>query len=199
MIFIDGAWLQRWGNTGLVESKIGSFLYKIFSDEIGNGETQLNHPNIYRQLMEQMQVDIPNFRTREFAYSKKFADTSFAVPAFWLSISQFPRRFLPETLGLNLAMELSGVGSSYRTARDELRFYGFNTLFVDLHNTIDNVSSGHSAMAVDTIETYMDEIFNLYDKHYMQKQWQRIWTGYRALSITKQNWRQWFIKPRYLN
>jgi hypothetical protein len=46
------------------------------------------------------------------------------------------------------AMELPGIGSAYRTAKHELKHHGFATLFVELHNTIDNVSSGHSAMAI---------------------------------------------------
>ena len=197
MILIDGAWLQRWGNVGLVDSKIGALFYKIFSDEIGNGDTSLNHPNIYRDLMRQMDVDLPDFRTREFAYFERFTNAAFSVPAFWLSVSQFPRRFLPETLGLNLAMELSGVGGAYRTARDELRRHGFSTLFVDLHNTIDNVSSGHSAMAVEAIEIYMDEFLNTYSPSVVAIHWRRVWTGFCALPIQKRSWKELFASPRY--
>lgn len=197
MIFIDGGWIQRWANAGLVETRIGALLYKIFSDEIGNGDTRLNHPNIYRDLMQQMNVPLPDFRTQEFASSRLFGDLSFEVPAFWLSLSQFPRRFLPETLGLNLAMELSGVGGAYRTARDELRHYGFNTLFVDLHNTIDNVSSGHSAMAMQAIEIYMDEVLCACDREMAAMHWRRVWTGFRALSIPKRSWKEMLAAPRY--
>lgn len=198
MILIDGAWLQRWGNVGLVDSKIGALFYKIFSDEIGNGDANLNHPKIYRDLMRQMDIDLPDFRTREFAYFEHFTNASFSVPVFWLSVSQFPRRFLPETLGLNLAMELSGVGGAYRTARDELRHYGFSTLFVDLHNTIDNVSSGHSAMALEAIELYMDGFLNGYSPSLVATQWRRVWTGFCALSSPKRSWKELFASPRYV-
>ena len=198
MILIDGAWLQRWGNVGLVDSQIGALFYKIFSDEIGNGDVNLNHPNIYRDLMRQMDIDLPDFRTREFAYFEHFTNASFSVPVFWLSVSQFPRRFLPETLGLNLAMELSGVGGSYRTARDELRHYGFSTLFVDLHNTIDNVSSGHSAMALEAIELYMDGFLNGCSPSLVATQWRRVWTGFCALSSPKRSWKELFASPRYV-
>jgi Iron-containing redox enzyme len=197
MILIDGAWLQRWGNAGLVDSPIGALFYKIFSDEIGNGQAQLNHPNIYRDLMRQMAVDLPELRSREFAYFDRFTHAAFSVPVFWLSVSQFPRRFLPETLGLNLAMELSGVGGAYRTARDELRHYGFSTLFVDLHNTIDNVSSGHSAMAVDAIELYMDTVLHMGSPCLVDAHWRRVWTGFQALSTPKRSWTEWFTRPRY--
>ena len=197
MIFIDGAWLQKWGNAGLVETKVGAILYKIFSDEIGNGNVVENHPNIYRALIKEMQVELPDFRSRDFAYAEMFDDDAFAVPTFWLSLSQFPTRYLPETLGINLAMELSGVGSSYRTARNELKHHGFNTLFVDLHNTIDNVSSGHSAMAIDAIKYHMDDVMALRDPSLVAQHWQRVWTGYRSLSKPEKSWAEYFKKPRY--
>lgn len=197
MILVDGAWLQRWGNAGLAESPIGALLFKIFSDEIGNGDTALNHPNIYRALMSQMGITLPDFRSLEFSQWARFDDGAFSVPAFWLSLSHFPRRFLPETLGLNLSMELSGVGGAYRSARDELRHFGFSTAFVDLHNTIDNVSTGHSAMALEAIQLYMDGIISLCDRRVVATHWQRIRVGYCALAEPRQRWRDLIIKPRY--
>lgn len=197
MILVDGGWVQRWTNAGHVDTPIGTLLYKIFSDEIGNGDTALNHPNIYRKLMRQMEVDLPDFRTRAFAQSELFSDASFEVPAFWLSISQFPRSFRPETLGLNLAMELSGVGGAYRTARDELKHFKFDTLFVDLHNTIDNVSTGHSAMALEAIELHMDEVLSTGSSTALDTHWRRVWTGFCALAIPSRNWKEMFSKPTY--
>lgn len=197
MILVDGAWLQKWGNAGLVETRLGTLLFKIFSDELGNGDPQLNHPNIYRKLMAQMGVELPEFRSREFSQWDGFADEAFDVPAFWLSLSQFPRRFLPETLGLNLAMELSGVGGAYRTAHDELRHYGFSTLFVDLHNTIDNASTGHCALALDAIEQYMDEVVQSGDVTRIAERWKRIWIGFRSLSPRPKRWRERFKRLAY--
>lgn len=197
MILVDGGWVQRWTNAGHVDTAIGTLLFKIFSDEIGNGDTALNHPNIYRDLMRQMGVDLPDFRTRAFAESERFSNASFEVPAFWLSISQFPRLFRPETLGLNLAMELSGVGGAYRTARDELKHFNFDTLFVDLHNTIDNVSTGHSAMALEAIELHMDEVLSTGSVASVEAQWRRVWTGFRALAIPRRSWKEMFSKPAY--
>jgi hypothetical protein len=78
-------------------------------------------------------------------------------------------------------MELSGVGGAYRSARDELRHHGFSSHFVDLHNTIDNVSSGHSAMALEAIQLYMDSIIGTLDRSDVDRHWQRVWTGYLSL------------------
>ncbi|WP_156429896.1 iron-containing redox enzyme family protein [Burkholderia sp. FL-7-2-10-S1-D7] len=194
MIFIDGAWLQKWGNAGLVETDIGSHLFKIYADEIGNGNFAWNHPNIYRALIGQMGVELPDFRTREFVEWQGFRTSAFEVPVFWLSISLFPRAYLPETLGLNLAMELSGVGGSYKTAHDELRHYGFSTLFVDLHNTIDNVSTGHSALALEAIALHMDQVVRNGDARSVAERWRRVWTGYRALTPRGRKWTELF-KP----
>ena len=197
MIFVDGAWLQHWTRAGLVDTPVGALLYKIYSDEIGNGLVELNHPAIYRKLMRQMGIEMPDFRTREFTRFSRFDETAFDVPAFWLSVSQFPRRFLPETLGLNLAMELSGVGGAYRTARDELRNYGYDTLFVDLHNTIDNASTGHSALALQAIELHMDPFVTACNPPEIRSQWQRVWVGFCALASPKQSWTEVFKRPRY--
>jgi len=197
MILVDGSWIQNWTAPGLVDTKIGSSLYKIFSDEIGNGDTDLNHPNVYRQLMSQMNVSILDHRTLDFANSDIFEDDAFMVPTFWMAISAFPKRFLPETLGLNLAMELSGVGGAYLKARDELAFYEFSTLFVDLHNTIDNVSTGHSALAAEAIVEHMDKILGTGDLVTIQRHWRRVWTGYRSLAIPRVSWKEIFARPAY--
>jgi hypothetical protein len=83
---------------------------------------------------------------------------------------------------LNLAMELSGVGGSYRNGIDTLRHHGFDPCFVVLHNNIDNVSTGHTRMAIDAIKCHMDEMFARGGTPLVEEHWRRIWTGYRALA-----------------
>jgi hypothetical protein len=197
MILIDGGWLRRWGSAGLVESRIGALLYKIYSDEIGNGDPVLNHPNVYRDLIREMGVELPPHTSEAFAHSTLFDDRDFLVPTFWLSISMFPRRFLPETLGLNAAMELSGVGGSYRTAKDELVHHGFSAQFVELHDTIDNVSSGHTAMAIRAIELHLDGLMRAGDPAIVDAHWRRVWTGFRALVPPTPSWKERLVRPRY--
>jgi hypothetical protein len=181
MVLVDGAWLQRFAAVTLNRGHIGSLLYHIYADELGNGSSRENHPNVYRELMVQMGVDLPEFGTKAFTTWEGFDDDSFQVPTFWLAISRFPREFLPELLGVNLAMELSGVGGTYRQGRDTLRAHGFSSAFVDLHNTIDNVSTGHTAMALQAITLYLDEIAARGSREDVNSEWMRVWTGYRAL------------------
>ncbi|GGU84581.1 iron-containing redox enzyme family protein [Lentzea flava] len=145
LTLIDGAWLQGFTDYGHASSEHGYFLFEIYFDELGNGVPSLNHPLIYREVLGEMGVHLPDTDSPEFANWPGFRDGSFALPVYWLSIGRLPQTFLPEIFGLNLAMELSGVDGSYQRASIALKHHGFSTRFVDIHNTIDNVASGHSA------------------------------------------------------
>jgi hypothetical protein len=182
MVLIDGAWLQRVGQVGSCGGEVGRRLYKIYLDEVGGGDVRENHPNLYRELMAAMDVALPAFGTPEFAHWPRFADASFRLPAFWLAISLFPQAFLAETLGLTLAVELSGVGGTYRTTSDALRHHGFPSTFVDVHNTIDNISSGHTALAHEAIKAHLDEGLEQGGPDEVQRRWRRVWTGWLAIT-----------------
>jgi len=181
MVYIDGAWLQRIGQVGLRDSPVAAKLQAIYLDEVGGGDPRENHPNLYRELMEAMGVEMPPFGTRAFAHWAGFEDASFRLPVMWLCLSQFPRQFMPELLGFNLAVELSGVGGSYRTSSDALRRYGYPSTFVDVHNTIDNITSGHTALAFDAIRLHLDETMDHGGPDEVQRRWKRVWTGWRAI------------------
>ncbi|QYX79566.1 iron-containing redox enzyme family protein [Streptomyces akebiae] len=182
LTMIDGAWLQGFTDYGLASSDIGHSLFETYWDELGNGHTRLNHPLIYRELLVDMGVELPPTGSAEFARWPGFRDGSFELPVFWLSIGRFPQTFQPEVLGLNLAMELSGVGGSYRRARLALREHGFSTRFVDIHNTIDNVATGHSAWAADAIDTFMSSSAAGSGAPARETAWRRLRAGYRSLN-----------------
>ncbi|MEW9553634.1 iron-containing redox enzyme family protein [Nonomuraea sp. NPDC050783] len=178
---IDGSWLSGFTDYRQASSDFGHFLFATYWDELGNGERRLNHPLIYRGLMREMGFDLPPTASLEFADWPGFRDESFELPVYWLSINRFPRRFLPETLGLNLAMELSGVGGTYRRERSNLRAHGFSSQYFDIHNTIDNVATGHSAWAADAIEVYLAELSSRLGTEAAEKSWERIRVGFRSL------------------
>lgn len=182
LTLIDGAWLQGFTDYEHASSEPGHFLLETYWDELGNGEPRLNHPLIYRQVLAEMGVDLPATASWEFAHSPLLRDESFALPVYWLSVGRLPRTFLPEILGLNMAMELSGVGGSYRRARIALKTYGFSTRFVDIHNTIDNVATGHSAWAADAVDTYLAAIAASQGTRAQAAVWDRVRAGYRSLS-----------------
>ncbi|MFD0306428.1 iron-containing redox enzyme family protein [Streptomyces sp. NPDC127119] len=181
LTLIDGAWLQGFTDYELASSEHGCFLFETYWDELGNGVTSLNHPLIYRQVLAGMGVELPATASEEFARWPGFDERSFALPVYWLCVGRYPQTFLPEVLGLNLAMELSGVGGGYRRAHTALRKYGFSTRFVDIHNTIDNVATGHSAWAADALDAYLASVLKTHGTEAQAAAWQRARTGFRSL------------------
>jgi hypothetical protein len=181
MVYIDGAWLQRMGQVAFRDSPVAQRLHAIYLDEVGAGDVRENHPNLYRELMAAMGVEMPPFGSHEFAHWPGFDEAAFRLPVMWLCLSQFPRQFMPELLGFNLAVELSGVGGSYRTSSEALRRYGYASTFVDVHNTIDNITSGHTALAFDAIRLHLDEAMEHGGPEEVQRRWKRVWTGWRAI------------------
>ncbi|MEV4756232.1 iron-containing redox enzyme family protein [Micromonospora sp. NPDC049559] len=182
LTLIDGAWLQGFTELSLASSQVGAPLFETYWDELGNGQVPLNHPKIYRDVLRDMGIELAPTGSREFAYDPRFEDASFRRPVYWLCLGKLPLTFLPEILGMNLAMELSGVGGSYRTARRFLKHYGFSTQFVDIHNTIDNVSTGHSAWAADAIDSHMSRVVARSTGSEREDVWRRVRIGYESLA-----------------
>jgi len=180
VILIDGGWLQGMASPALIHTTVARMLFHVLVEEIGEGKPQEHHANVYRDLLAAMGEKAPPVESWEFARWPRLLDASFEVPTLWLSISCFPRHFLPEILGLNLAVELAGVGGPYMEARDTLRKYRYPTLFVDVHNAADNVSVGHSAWAMNAIRRYMDEVADRDGPHNVDRIWHRVWSGVRA-------------------
>jgi hypothetical protein len=182
LTLIDGSWLQGFTDYDHASSELGRFLFETYWDELGNGQPRINHPRIYRELLNEMSVELAATNTREFAESSLLRDVSFELPVYWLCIGRFPRTFMAEILGLNVAMELSGVGGSYRRARLALKHHGFSTRFVDIHNTIDNVATGHSAWAADAVDTYIAAVGNTHGHEAQEAAWQRVRAGFVSLN-----------------
>ncbi len=180
LILIDGSWLQNITNVGVIHTAVGGALFQILFDEVGVGDARHHHANLYRELLAEMGGAIPPFDSLDFAHWSGFDDSSFDVPTFWLAVACFPRLFLPEILGLNLAVELAGIGGPYLEAYDTLKFYGFNTWFVEVHNAADNVSVGHTASAMNAIKAYMDDIATREGRQNLDRAWLRVWTGVRS-------------------
>jgi Iron-containing redox enzyme len=180
LILIDGGWLQGMASPALIHTTVGRMLFHVLVEELGEGKPKEHHANIYRDLLAKMGVNPAPVDTWEFAKWSRLDDSSFDVPTLWLTISCFPRHFLPEILGLNLAVELAGIGGPYMEARDTLRQFGYPSLFVDVHNAADNVSVGHSAWAMNAIIRYMDEVAEREGPHSLDHTWHRVWSGVRA-------------------
>ena len=123
---------------------------------------------------------MPPTDSLDFAMQPALRDFAFDLPLLTLSVSMFPKTFLPEIIGVNLAIELSGLGKGYMEIIDELRYWKIDPYFFTLHLTIDNIASGHTAVAMETVHLYLDQILHIQGQQAMQDEWQRIWVGYLA-------------------
>ncbi len=74
------------------------------------------------------------------------------------------------------------MGGTYRRARLALKRYGFNTRFVDIHNTIDNVATGHSAWAADAVDILLAGLPEAPGPGSRAETWERVRAGYRSLN-----------------
>lgn len=182
LTLIDGSWVGGFTDYEQASSDVGRFLFEIYWDELGNGQPSLNHPRIYRELLDEMGVQLPPTHSRAFAESRLLKEWSLELPVYWLSISKFPLTFVAEVLGLNVAMELAGVGGGYRRTRMALQHHGFSTSFVDIHNTIDNVGTGHSAWAADAVDAYMNALANAQGRKAQLAAWHRVRVGFASLT-----------------
>lgn len=181
-ILTDGAWLQssHWLAYHPTHA-IGGLLEKIYLDEIGNGILEQNHPFIYQQLLDSVNIKLPPVHTREFVGHPGFIGGAFDIPVYLMAIAKSPSAFLPELLGLNMAIELSGLGNVYLRLSAALRYWGIDSAIIDVHTAIDNLASGHSALAMKAIQFYLDEIASCSGKAAVDLHWRRIYTGYCSL------------------
>jgi hypothetical protein len=181
LFLVDGCWLQKIGEIAPAYPRVVAGLLEILADEIGDGEPMHNHANVFRKLLHDEAVVLPEIETQAFVRSSLFIDAAFELPVYLLAISLHPRAYLPELLGLNLAIEMSGLGGFYMRLIDELRYYGFDPTIISLHLSIDNLSSGHAAIARDIIPSFMADVRAGQGEDAMHQAWRRLWTGYRSL------------------
>ena len=185
-VLVDGCWLQNTAQAGNSHSRLAAALFGIYADEVGNGHTRLNHPNVYRRLLQSLNIDLPPLNDPAFSAYPGFLDAAFDLPVYLLAISHFPKTFLPEIIGLNLAIELSGLGARYLRLVDELDHWGIDATIIRLHISIDNMAGGHAAIARDVVKLYLDQVLSCSGEAEMQQHWRRIWTGFLSLnSVSK--------------
>jgi len=113
----------------------------------------------------------------------EFRDAAFDLPVYLLAMGLLTEERRPEILGLNLAIEMSGLGASYLRAIDILRYHGMDPTLIQLHLSIDNPASGHTARARDAITLYLDAIRRREGHAAMNVAWLRIWLGYQSLNV----------------
>ncbi|MDQ3563481.1 MAG: iron-containing redox enzyme family protein [Pseudomonadota bacterium] len=183
LILVDGCWLRNVGCLYACHPGIAAGLVKIYADEVGGGDHDASHAAIFRELLRSEGIDLPEVSSDEFIRYGKFTSSIFELPLYLLSISQYPRTFLPELLGLNLAIELSGLGAFYMGLVDELSYWRIDPRIITVHIASDNLASGHAALAKAAIGTYLDELGASYGEREVQRHWRRVWRGYVSLRV----------------
>jgi len=182
MILIDGCWLQNSQILQHTNPEISEILFSIYCDEIGNGQLQHNHCYIFQELLDSLSIDVPPVYCTAFIKHSKFINSAFDLPSYMLALSLHSERFLPELLGLNMAIELSGLGKSYMQLIDDWNYWGIDSTIANIHISIDNFVSGHTFLAKKAIQLYLDNILKQSgDTKVRDRHWRRIYTGYASL------------------
>ncbi len=178
--YVDGAWLGHIGKvtTPFELRKAMKGAWQILSEEFGDGDLEKNHVHVYHKLLETIAPGFPTAEVLDFGHPRHRLDST----AIWkaaiaqLIVSLFPAQFLPEILGFNLHFE--AISMDTLKAGKELKEVGIDPYYFILHISIDNASSGHSAIAIEVVCEYMDYIFKVEGKEAAQKAWEKLQAGY---------------------
>jgi hypothetical protein len=182
-VLVDGAWLAGVAGASSQLKPWHLELIKIHEDELGNGDPVQNHPRIYRRLLESLEIDLPAVADPAFAHDPRIHSQAFAFPSYMVAIGWHYAEFEPECLGLNLAIELSGLGSGYQQVIESMRQARIDPLIAELHLSIDNLASGHARRARDAIVLFLENIARTEDRPGVMRAWERIHRGFLSYRV----------------
>jgi hypothetical protein len=172
---VDGAWLRNATPAGPID-EVHSLLLAIWMDEAGNGRPELNHGNVYTDLLHSVGIYPDKINTRAYAYDPLLLDSAFTVPLFELVVSQFSELYFPEILGMTLWLEWEVL--ELKQTIKLYDYFGLNAQFHRLHVGIDNAADGHGAKVRQAVQLYLDQVRAESGEEAMQAHWSRIWNGY---------------------
>ena len=178
---VDGAWLRNVGRVGPID-EVHALLFRVWMDELGDGDPKLNHSNVYTDLLHSVGVYLEPVSSRAYVENDAIVDSAFTSPLFQLAVAEFSEDYLPEILGMTLYLEWAVV--AVKPQVEIMKALGIDPLFYSLHIGIDNAATGHGAMAKRAVELYLDEVRASAGDRTMQQTWARIWDGYVAFATT---------------
>ncbi|KAI5839458.1 hypothetical protein DFP73DRAFT_561702 [Morchella snyderi] len=178
--YIDGAWLGYINKitTPFALRRTVKDAFQVLSEELGDGDLAKNHVHVYRQLMTEIEPGLPPGDSEDFIHPRH----QISHVCIWkaaltqLLISLFPHEFLPEILGFNMHFE--GVSLETLKAAKELKELSINPYYFLLHISIDNADSGHTAMAMQTVDGYIEHVRKSYGDSAAQQAWRRVQAGF---------------------
>lgn len=185
---VDGAWLGHVHRitTPFHLRSVTKNAWQVLSEELGDGDLSKNHAAIFRTLLQNIgaqlpEADSPEFIEADFQFGVGEAAEA-AAEKLWkgstaqLLISLFPTEFLPEVLGFNMHFECL-TWDTVRASR-ELREMRLDDYYFLLHISIDNSDSGHTAMALQVVVDYLEQIRAEQGEEAVQQAWKRVQIGY---------------------
>ncbi len=177
---LDGCWLQRFSSAATSHTELAAGMLKIYSHEIGDGDHAQHHGNAYRDLMQSLGIYMPEVGSFKFVEQSDIADSAFSYPVFLLSISQFPRSFAPEILGLSLFHYVCGICPLYLALRDQLEALGAATRFLAMHR-LERSLDGLALTVVNMVRRWMEQTGGDLDH------WDRIRRGFSVAQLASQD------------
>jgi hypothetical protein len=133
--------------------------------------------------MASLDVHLPKIGDPAFVKDARIHSSAFDFPSYMVAMGWHYTQFEPECLGLNLAIELSGLGSGYQRVIASLRKAGIDPLIAELHLSIDNLASGHARRARDAIVLFLENIARTEGPDGQKKAWERIHQGYLSYAV----------------
>ncbi|KAH8698159.1 hypothetical protein GQ44DRAFT_633206 [Phaeosphaeriaceae sp. PMI808] len=179
---VDGAWLAHVHKitTPFPLRGITKDAWQVFSEELGDGDVSKHHVRLYRHLLAEVGLQLPDCDSAEFIRLAQWEDMENAraweAAVGQLVISLFPHEFLPEILGFNMHYELITLDTL--RAVYELKPLGIDPNYFLLHISIDNADSGHAAMATHTVIRYLEIVRSTEGEGAVEDTWRRVQAGY---------------------
>jgi hypothetical protein len=180
-MLLDGCWLQGFVDAIRAGLEECGWLFRIYASEMGDGHLAWNHNYIARRIYESRLGTPPLPATDR----RLFDDVRVGVvPVVYMSMALNTHRFLPELLGLNLAIEARGVCGWYiATWKQHVREGDrWAALYNRLHNSIDNYASGHTKWSLAAVQSFLGRVRDAAPSA-LDEQWQRVWLMWRLLEI----------------
>ncbi|KAL5320679.1 hypothetical protein ACEPPN_011489 [Leptodophora sp. 'Broadleaf-Isolate-01'] len=168
--FVDGAWLGHIHRitTPFALRGVIKMAWQVLSEELGDGDLEKNHVHIYRNLLRDIGSNIPDGDSIDFIDSHTGMDD---ISTWKAAVTQ-----LLVSLGFNLHFEQLTLETLKATR--ELPLFGISAYYFLLHISIDNADSGHTAMALGAISSYMSLVKGTEGEPASLEIWKRIQAGY---------------------
>lgn len=189
--YVDGGWLGHIHKitTPFALRRATKDAWQVMSEELGDGDPQKNHVNVYRELMKDIESGLPDADDVDFIHPRHQLNEKcvWEAAVAQLLISLFPHDFLPEILGFNLHFE--GLTLETMKAATELEEIGLNPYYFILHISIDNADSGHTAIAMQAVVKFIEHVRQAQGNSSAQQAWKRVQAGFilsKGLSIAPQ-------------